>query len=88
MASNHNIVGKVRIHKIEGRIFLNDIYEGNYAENFKFRLSYPINDEDQEYLELLIESAINQNKLRFKGTKRSGNESNPIVINDIRKVRI
>jgi len=86
MASNHNIVGKVRITKIEGRIFPNDSYDG--AEKFLFELSFPINEDDEECLELLIESAINQTKLRFKGTKRSGNEYNRIVINDIRRVKV
>lgn len=86
MASNHTITGKVSINKIEGCIILDDIYRTN--ENFSITFEHPINDEHMEYLELIVESIIKQTKLRVKGVKRNGNEKNPIVINDIRKVRL
>ncbi len=96
MATKHNLIGRIIIQKIEGHIHdANDNCYDFRLNSRRMKLPEGVNgaidfDEFGQMLELIFISHLKGEYVKIKGIERKGRvyESLPIVINDIKQLKV
>lgn len=93
MATKHNIIGKITIQKIEGYIQDGDDNCYQFRLDLTFMKSSKDTNDDLDFdqiIELICDSHLKKECVKIKGIERKGRVSTslPIVINDVKQIRI